>query len=117
MHNEEKAQTYTFQGRSMQEAVGRLKETLGPDAVIQGTRRARDKHGRYVEITARPGPQGIPVSPPIESGPSPVQASPIAAAIGQQLGLSLILTIQIKTSAKLVVCVTKECGHQFVVSL
>ena len=48
----------------MQEAVARLKEVLGPDAVIQGTQRARDKNGSFVEITARPGVGSV--QPPIQ---------------------------------------------------
>ncbi len=44
--------THTFRGRTMQEAVGRLKATLGPDAVIVGTRRGRDHRGQFVEIDA-----------------------------------------------------------------
>lgn len=43
---------HTFRGRTMQEAVAKLKVTLGPDAVIVGTRRGRDHQGSFVEITA-----------------------------------------------------------------
>jgi len=46
--------THTFRGRSMQEAVAKLKRTLGPSAVIVSTRRGRDQKGGFVEITANP---------------------------------------------------------------
>ena len=41
----------TFRGRSMQDAIAQLKDTLGPDAVIVSTRRGTDQQGRFVEIT------------------------------------------------------------------
>ncbi|MCA9540541.1 MAG: hypothetical protein KC620_16690 [Myxococcales bacterium] len=44
--------THTFRARTMQDAVARLKRTLGPDAAIISTRRGRDPRGAYVEITA-----------------------------------------------------------------
>lgn len=43
---------HTFRGRTMQEAVTKLKARLGPDAVIVKTTRGDDPRGRYVEITA-----------------------------------------------------------------
>lgn len=46
--------THTFRGRSMQDAVAKLKRTLGPAAVIVSTRRGRDQKGGFVEITANP---------------------------------------------------------------
>ncbi len=57
MHNEtgDNIELHTFRGRSMQEAVAVLKDQLGPDAVIVKTRRARNKDGRFVEISARRG--------------------------------------------------------------
>ncbi len=45
---------HTFRGRTMQEAVAKLKATLGPDAVIVKTNRGEDARGRYVEIDAQP---------------------------------------------------------------
>ncbi|MFN3201736.1 MAG: flagellar biosynthesis protein FlhF [Bradymonadia bacterium] len=48
--------THNFRGRTMSEAVARLKASLGPEAVIIQTRRGRDTDGTFVEITAR-GPQ------------------------------------------------------------
>jgi flagellar biosynthesis protein FlhF len=70
MHNDESdGALHTFRGRTMQEAVARLKARLGPDAVIVKTHRGDDPRGRYVEITAM-GPE--PLAP--EPAPPPAQA-------------------------------------------
>ncbi len=45
--------THSFRGRNMREAVAKLKEALGGDAVIIGTKRGTDHMGSYVEISAQ----------------------------------------------------------------
>lgn len=78
---------HTFRGRTMQDAVNLLKESLGADAVIVKTRRARDKNGRFVEITARPSPLAIAATTAVAgAGPKGVTAAYAqTAAITSQL--------------------------------
>lgn len=72
--------THTFRGQSMQHAVARLKATLGPDAVIVGTRRGRDRGRRYVEITA--------VGELLQRPSTPPQAAAALPAMGGRRGAS-----------------------------
>ena len=61
--------SHTFRGRSMSEAVQKLKLAIGADAVIVSTRRGSDHRGRYVEITAAGGtPREAPESLPPAMG-------------------------------------------------
>jgi flagellar biosynthesis protein FlhF len=82
MHNDETDGTlHTFRGRTMQEAVARLKARLGPDAVIVKTHRGDDPRGRFVEITAmgpEPAVQPPPAPPPVRSGSAPATARGVA---------------------------------------
>ncbi|MEE2787642.1 MAG: hypothetical protein VX589_09905 [Myxococcota bacterium] len=65
-------QTFSFRGRSMQDAVEQLKVHLGVDAVIVSTRRGRDKQGRFVEISARRGDSAqLPSAAGASPGPTP----------------------------------------------
>ena len=65
-----------FRGADLQEALSAVKATLGPNALIEGTRRVSNGRGgalgqQYVEVTAAP-PQGLkwpfasPVARPID---------------------------------------------------
>src|SRR6186713_2165706 len=52
-----------FRGADLQEALSAVKATLGPNALIEGTRRVTNGRGgalgqQYVEVTAAP-PQGL----------------------------------------------------------
>jgi flagellar biosynthesis protein FlhF len=77
MHNDETdGALHTFRGRTMQEAVAKLKARLGPDAVIVKTHRGDDPRGRFVEITAL-GPE--PVAPPPPAA-RPTASRPVAPA-------------------------------------
>ena len=70
MHNatNDGKQTFSFRGRSMQDAVNQLKEHLGADAVIVSTRRGSDRQGPFVEISAR---YGESARPPVQPQPRP----------------------------------------------
>lgn len=76
--------THTFRGRSMQDAVSKLKARLGPDAVIVATRRGREPGGGYVEITAVGEPKAAapaePVDPPAMGGARGASAAYARAA-------------------------------------
>ncbi|MEZ4432978.1 MAG: flagellar biosynthesis protein FlhF [bacterium] len=63
-------ETHTFRGRSMQDAVSKLKARLGADAVIVATRRGREPGGGYVEITAIGQPKAA-AAPPAEPADPP----------------------------------------------
>jgi|GEM_PF-495256 len=67
--------THSFRGRSMQEAVAKLKRTLGPAAVIVSTRRGRDQKGGFVEITANP--ESAAATMARERSGAPVDAAPV----------------------------------------
>lgn len=72
--------TRRFRGRTMPEVVARLKETLGPDAVIVNTRRGRDEHGSFVEVTAH---AAIDAAPVVETTPGvepPAQGGRVGAS-------------------------------------
>ena len=60
--------THTFRGRTMSEAVQKLKQAAGPDAVIVSTRRGSDHRGGYVEITASAPAFAEPDSMPAMGG-------------------------------------------------
>lgn len=65
----------------MQEAIARLKATLGPDAVIVSTRRGSDHRGMYVEITATGSEQLTePEAPPALGGARGASAAYARAA-------------------------------------
>ncbi len=61
--------SHTFRGRTMSDAVQKLKLALGADAVIVSTRRGSDHRGRFVEITAcGEAVDELPALPPAMGG-------------------------------------------------
>ena len=90
MHNPSNngKQTFSFRGRSMQDAVNQLKEQLGIDAVIVSTRRGSDKQGPFVEISARYG----------DSANAPVQPQARPAVGGAKRVTNAYAQTAIKTS-------------------
>lgn len=84
----------TFQADTMQEALAKVKEEMGPDAVILKSRKAARKAGgrtvACIEVTAaleetgasagagtapRPSPRALPAMPPIAERRAPARAS------------------------------------------
>jgi flagellar biosynthesis protein FlhF len=84
----------SFRGADLQEALSAVKATLGPNALIEGTRRVTNGRGgalgqQYVEVTAAP-PQGLkwPFASREARAPElPLQDRPAMAPPGEQRSL------------------------------
>jgi flagellar biosynthesis protein FlhF len=84
----------SFRGADLQEALSAVKATLGPNALIEGTRRVTNGRGgalgqQYVEVTAAP-PQGLkwPFASQQARAPElPLRERPAMAPPGEQRSL------------------------------